>query len=268
MPKIHPSASVEPTVVLADDTVIGPGAVLEGDIRIGPGCEIQAHAVLTGNVEMGANNRIGYGAVIGSDPQDLGWKLDPSCGVRIGSGNQIREYCTIHRATKHDSHTTIGDDNYLMTGVHMGHDSRIENGVIIANNCLLAGHVTIQDKVVVGGGSVFHQFIRVGRLSMIQGISGFGKDVPPFTMGARVNEIHGLNTIGLRRGGFSPDERKEIQRAFRLVYRDGLNLSQALEAAADQSWGPGATSFFDFIRNASKRGICGGPADTSAASAE
>jgi len=142
-----------------------------------------------------------------------------------------------------------------MAGSHLGHDCHVGNKVIIANNCLLGGHVEIADHVFLGGGSVFHQFIRVGRLAITQGNSGFGKDLPPFTMGVAVNHAAGLNSVGMRRAGIGGDARMEIKAAFHLVFRSRLNVSQALEEADSRSWGPEAQEFFQFIREAKKRGI-------------
>ena len=143
-----------------------------------------------------------------------------------------------------------------MAGAHIGHNCAIGNNVIIANNCLLAGHVRVDDGAFLGGGSVFHQFIRVGRLVMVQGRSGFGKDLPPFVIAAERNHVLGLNIVGLRRAGLSTTDRDEIKEAFKLVYLSGLNTSQALEKAATMSVGAPAREFLDFVATANKRGIC------------
>ena len=142
-----------------------------------------------------------------------------------------------------------------MAGAHLGHNARVGDDVVIANHVLLGGYVEIGDRVFVGGGSVFHQFVRVGRGAMIQGLSAFSKDVPPFTLGAERNLVFGLNVVGLRRGGFSPAERAEIKEAFKLLYASGRNVSQALEAAKERAWGASATEFFAFAAAAKKRGI-------------
>ncbi len=150
----------------------------------------------------------------------------------------------------------MGDHNYLMAGAHLGHDVHLGSHVVIANNALLGGHVHIGDRVFIGGGSIFHQHIRVGRLALTQGASGFSKDVPPFTMGAEHNFVAGLNTVGLRRAGLDSARRQEIKNAFKLLYKSGLNTAQALAAAGELDWGPDAREFFDFVRDAKKRGIC------------
>jgi UDP-N-acetylglucosamine acyltransferase len=206
---------------------------------------------------MGCENVIGYGCVIGGDPQDFAFKPSISSAVRIGDRNRIREYATIHRGTTEGSATVVGDDCFLMAGAHLAHNVQLGNAVIIANNTLLGGHVTIADRVFLGGGCVFHQHTRVGRLVIAQGLSAFSKDIPPFTLAAERNCVAGLNIIGLRRAGFSSVQRLDIKRAFSLVYTSGRNVTQALATARDEAFGPEAREFIDFIAGAKKRGICG-----------
>jgi UDP-N-acetylglucosamine acyltransferase len=150
----------------------------------------------------------------------------------------------------------MGNKNFLMAGAHVGHNCVIGNDVIIANNCLLAGHVRVDHGAFLGGGSTFHQHMHVGRLVMVQGSSAFGKDLPPFVIAAERNSVFGLNVVGLRRGGFSANDRDEIKAAFELIYLSGLNLSQALEKAAAIKFSAPAREFLDFVTNAKKRGIC------------
>lgn len=149
----------------------------------------------------------------------------------------------------------VGDKNFLMVGAHMGHNSSVGNNVIIANNCLLAGYVEVQDGAVLGGGSVFHQFIRVGRLCMVRGGERFNKDVPPFVSAYGTSLVSGINAVGLKRAGFSADARMEVKQAFKLVYRSGLNISQAIEESKRMTWGLEAQYFLDFIASAKKRGV-------------
>ena len=252
----HPTAIIHRDAELADDVEVGAHVCIEGPAKIGAGCVIQPHAILTGSVRIGKNNIVGYGAVIGADPQDLSFRPETRSEVCIGDNNRIREYCTIHRGSKEGSATRVGDGNFLMAGAHLGHNVSIGNNVVIANNVLLGGYVEVQDQCFLGGGAVFHQFVRVGRLAIAQGISGFGKDIPPFMVGAEVNFVAGLNVIGMRRAGFGPQLRGEIKEAFKLVYKSGLNRAQALEAARGRKWGAECTSFFNFIEAAKKRGIC------------
>ncbi|MCE9588403.1 MAG: acyl-ACP--UDP-N-acetylglucosamine O-acyltransferase [Verrucomicrobia bacterium] len=253
---IHPSAFVDPAAQLAADVEVGPGAIIESGAVIGEGCRIQAHAVITGHVRMGVRNTIGYGAILGADPQDYDFKPGTKSEVLIGDDNIIREYVTIHRGTKEGSVTQVGDKNFLMVGVHLGHNASIGNRVIIANNCLLAGYVEVQDGAVLGGGSVFHQFLRVGRLCMVRGGERFPKDIPPFVSAYGTSMVAGINAVGLKRAGFSSENRLEIKRAFRLIYHNGLNITQALEESKNTSWGTEAQEFLDFIASAKKRGVC------------
>jgi UDP-N-acetylglucosamine acyltransferase len=255
--KIHPTAIVDPDARLGEEVEIGPYALIGAEVEIGPHTIVQSHVVIEGAVRLGAANKIGHGAIIGSTPQDLGFKEGTKSSVEIGDRNVIREHVTIHRGTAADSATRIGHDNFLMAGAHLGHNCAIGNNVIIANNCLLGGYVAMDDGAFLGGNCVFHQFMRVGRFAITQGGSGFGKDIPPFVAAAGVNKVVGLNVVGLRRAGFSAEERAEIKAAFRLLYESGLNVSQAVARAGAQSWGAAAQSFFDFVASAKRRGICG-----------
>jgi UDP-N-acetylglucosamine acyltransferase len=252
---IHPTAVIDSRAELEADVEIGPYVVIEGPARVGSGTLVQAHAVLSGQVSIGKNNQIGYGAVIGSFPQDLSFLPGTNSSVEIGDDNIIREYCTIHRGTKEGTKTIVGSHNFLMVGAHMGHNSKIGNYVILANNALLGGYVEIHDRVFVGGGSVIHQFARMGSISLLQGGSAVSKDIPPFTIAAGKNSVSALNVIGLRRAGFGPQLRKEAKAAFELFYRSGLNASQSVARAKERSWSPEIRPFWEFAEN-SKRGIC------------
>lgn len=254
---IHPTAIVAAGAKLAADVEVGPYSIVGSESEIGPGCVIGAHVILEHRVVLGEGSKIGHGTILGGNPQAL--DFDPArsdTGVRIGKKNTIREHVTINRATRENSDTVVGDGNFVMTGCHLAHDCRIGNGVILANTVLMAGHVEVDDGAFLGGGSVFHQFMRVGRLAMVRGGCRFSKDIPPFCVGAGTNLAMGLNSIGLRRAGLSAQARMDLKRAFRLLYLSGLNVSQALDAARDGSWGDEATVFFDFVREAKKRGIC------------
>ena len=253
---LHPTAVIHPEAQLGANVTVGPYAVIEGAAQIGDGCTVQAHAVIGAHVRMGRENVIGYGAIVGGDPQDFAFQPETRSEVVIGDGNRIREYCTLHRGTTEGSATVVGDGCFLMAGAHLAHNVRLGNGVVLANNALLAGHVVIEDCVFVGGGCVFHQHMRVGRLAMCQGLSGFGKDIPPYTVAGRINGIAGLNVVGLRRAGFTTAVRAEIKEAFALLYRSGLNVSQALAAAGERGWGAEAQAFWDFVAGARRRGLC------------
>jgi UDP-N-acetylglucosamine acyltransferase len=253
--KVHPTAIVDGAAQLGADVEIGPYSIVGPQVVIGDGTVIQSHVVLEGAVQIGQRNVIGHGSIIGGPPQDLGFKPETRSSVAIGNDNVIREHCTIHRGTAEGTATQIGDHNFLMAGVHLGHNCRVANKVIIANSCLLAGYVEIDDQAFIGGGTTFHQFMHVGRLVMSQGSSAYGKDIPPFLLAAERNFVFGVNTVGLRRAGFTAAERDEVKRAFKLLYRSGLNLKQALETAAETEFGPLGREFFAFVANARKRGI-------------
>ncbi len=254
--RIHPTAIISPEADLAPDVEVGPFVCIEGGAIIGPGCRILAHAVISGTTRIGKNNSVGYGAIIGAPPQDFAYKPETRSEVIIGDGNVIREHCTIHRGTIEGSATVIGDGNFLMAGVHLGHNSHVGNHVVIANNSMLGGHVAIGDRAFIGGNCVFHQFMRVGTLAIAQGASAFSKDIPPFTLAAERNHVVGLNVVGLRRAGLNPAQRAEIKDAFKLVYQSKINVSQALERSLEREWGEHARLFFEFVGQAKKRGIC------------
>ena len=254
--KIHPTAIIDPAAQFGAGVEIGPFSVIGPQVVIGEKTIVQSHVVIEGEVEIGTGNFIGHGAVIGAPPQDVSFSPERKTKVEIGNDNIIREYCTIHRGTTEGSATKIGDKNFLMAGAHIGHNCVIGNNVIIANNCLLAGYVQVDDGAFLGGGSTFHQFMRIGRLVMVQGSSAFGKDLPPFVVAAERNSVLGLNVVGLRRAGFSANDREDVKAAFKFVYLSGLNISQALKKATTMNFSAPAREFLDFVANAKKRGIC------------
>ena len=254
--KIHPTAIVADGAKLADDVEIGPYSIISAESEIGAGCVIGAHVLLEHRVVLGARNRVGHGAILGANPQDLGFDISRGdTGVRIGNDNVIREYVTIHRGTKEGGDTVVGDGNFFMTGFHAGHDSVIGNRVIAANNVLLGGHVKVEDRAFLGGGSVFHQFLRIGSLCMVRGGCRFSKDIPPILLATGENEVVGLNSIGLRRRGFSSETLLQLKRAYRLLYRSDLNVSQAVERIkAEFELTPEIANILRFIESAD-RGI-------------
>src|SRR5437764_6156924 len=254
--KVHPTAIVDACAQIGADVEIGPFSIIGPDATSGEKTILQSHVVIEGEVAIGTGNFIGHGAIIGAPPQDLSFSPERKTRVEIGNDNIIREYCTVHRGSPEGSATKIGDKNFVMAGAHIGHNCLIGNNVIIVNNCLLAGHVRVDDGAFLGGGSTFHQFMHIGRLVMVQGSSAFGKDLPPFVIAAERNSVFGVNVVGLRRAGFSVQDRDELKAAFKLLYMSGLNISQALEKAAAMEFGVAAREFFAFVAPARKRGIC------------
>ncbi len=252
---IHPTALIDPSAHLGHNVRIGAYAIVSAQVEIGDDSVLHPHVVLHPGVVLGKKNTVHSGAILGDLPQDLSFSPNIPSRVLIGDRTTIREHVTIHRSTRENGATQVGNDCILMAGSHLAHDVVLGDHVVLANLVLLAGHVAIGDRAFIGGASVVHQFCRIGRLAIIQGASGFSKDIPPFTMAAGRNSIVGLNTVGLRRAEFTASQRNEIKAAFNLIYRSGKNITQALDEAASQSWGAEATGFFDFIRQ-SKRGIC------------
>jgi len=255
--QIHPTALVSKNAEMADDVVIGPYAVIDDKVNLGSGVKIGPHAIIYRHTYIDKNCSIHAHAVIGDLPQDLAYKNCVSY-VRIGTGTTIREGVTIHRGTKPETVTEVGNNCYLMANSHLAHNVRLGNNVIIANGALLAGYVEVGEKVFVSGNCVIHQFVRIGRLAMLGGNSGISKDVLPFSIAASVerNLVVGLNVVGLRRAGISAADRLIIKRIFAALFRSGLNMSQAVEKIEREIQSSYVSEICDFIRS-SKRGICG-----------
>jgi UDP-N-acetylglucosamine acyltransferase len=254
--KIHSSAVVDPRAELGEDVEIGPLAIIEAGVRIGRGCTIRGHAQLVGRVTLGEGCEIGHGAILGADPQDLGFDRRIESGVTLGSHNVIREHVTIHRSTRDGGATTMGDRNLLMVGCHLGHDVEIGSSNILANGSMLGGHVHLGSGAFLGGGTGVHQFVRLGDRCMAQGHASISQDVPPFVLVADTNRICGLNVIGMRRAGFTAATRANVKEAFHRIYLAKLNLKEALESTQSDHWVPEALAFIDFFRVPSKRGVC------------
>lgn len=256
MTTIHPTATVDRAAELGADVTVSPYAVIEGETRIGAGATIGPHAVIKRYTTLGPGCRVHAHAVLGDLPQDTAFQEAPSY-VRIGPDCVVREGVTIHRGTKPETATEVGARCLLMVNSHLGHNVRLGERVIVVNGALLAGYVEVGDGAFISGACLIHQFTRIGRLAMLSGGSGIGKDVPPFctTAGVAVNVVAGLNVIGMRRAGLSPTARLDVKRAFALLYRSGLNVSQATAAIkAEFTSGP-ALEFAAFIEQ-SKRGLC------------
>ncbi len=253
---IHPSAIVSENATIGSDVTIGPFAIIEENTSIGNRCEIEAAAQIRSGTTVGDDCRIGSGAILGAEPQFHGFERKIASGVVIGARNTIREYVTIHRGTEEGAVTSVGDDNYLMTGVHFGHDCDVGSHNTFANNTLLGGHVTFGNHCVVGGDSVFHQFVVVGDYVMCQGKSGMSLDIPPYVMTAGINYVSGLNAVGLKRAGFDNQARREIRKAFGDIYLSSTPLAEALDSVNLEDLTPEARSFYEFLSRDSKKGFC------------
>jgi UDP-N-acetylglucosamine acyltransferase len=253
---IHPTALIDPQAQLHPSVQLGPYVIIEGPVQLEEGVKVEAHAQILGRTKVGSGTRIGRAAILGGEPQDLSFDPKTESFLEIGERNDIREHVTIHRGSKSGYTTRVGNDNFLMGAVHLAHDVVLGNKNVIANAALLAGHVQVGHHSFIGGGSVFHQFIRIGDYCVIQGNCRFSQDIPHYCSAHGYNLIAGMNVIGLRRAGFTTVERNSVKAAFELIYRDGLNLSQALSKATAISWPEKAEYFIQFFKEPSKKGIC------------
>ncbi|NJN06115.1 MAG: acyl-ACP--UDP-N-acetylglucosamine O-acyltransferase, partial [Rhodobacteraceae bacterium] len=223
MSLIHPTAVIHPRAQLDPTVRVGPYAVIDEHVTLGAECEVGPHVYLTGHTVIGARNRFHAGCVVGDAPQDLKYKGAPT-RLRLGDGNVIREHATIHRSATDEGETVVGSNNFIMAGAHGGHNSRVGDHVILANGVLLGGYVEVGDRAMIGGGAAIHQFCRMGTLVVLQGLRPITKDLPPYTMAISFNTLSGLNVVGLRRAGFTDDQRLEIKRLYHLLFRSGLNV--------------------------------------------
>jgi UDP-N-acetylglucosamine acyltransferase len=251
---IHPTAIVHPQAKLDATVSVGPYAVIDAGVQLDAHCVVGPHVYLTGITQIGSHNTFHAGCVIGDAPQDLKYHGEPT-RVRIGDHNVFREHVTVHRATTADGETVIGSHNFLMANAHVGHNSQLADHIIIANGALLGGHVTVQDRAFISGNCLVHQFCRVGTLAMMQGGSAVSQDLPPFTIVRRVNEMCGLNAVGLRRAGFAAEQRLELRKLYHALFRSRKNLRAVIAEAQKNFSSPAAKVLLDFVADA-KRGLC------------
>ncbi|MSR43041.1 MAG: acyl-ACP--UDP-N-acetylglucosamine O-acyltransferase [Pedosphaera sp.] len=252
---IHPTALIHPKSRLDSTVTVGPYAVIDAGVVLGPGCVVGPHVHITGQTTMGANNRFHAGCVIGDAPQDLKYNAAPT-RLRIGDDNTFREHVTVHCSNKLGEDTVLGSHNLLMAHSHVGHNSVVGNHVVLANGALLAGHVEVADRVFFSGNTMAHQFCRIGTLALMQCGAAATKDVPPFCIVRNgMNHLCGLNIVGLRRAGVPAEQRLQLKKLYHVLFRRGLNLSQALQAAEHEFTDGPARQMLDFIAG-SKRGIC------------
>lgn len=257
MADIHKTAVISHDAELGKDVEVGPYSIIGENVEIGDGTFIGPHVVIEGRTRIGKNNEIYHGATIGEDPQDLKYDGEKTY-LFIGDNNIIRENVTIHRGTEEGGgETRIGSDNFIMAYCHVAHDCQLGNNIVMSNAANLAGHVTVEDNAVIAGLTGVHQFVRIGKVAMVGAHSKVVKDVPPYILvdghPARVN---GINVIGLRRNGMKPALRKEVKRAYKILYRSNLSIDKALERM-DQELDASEEieHFLRFLRNV-QRGIC------------
>jgi len=250
---IHPTAVIHPKAQLDSTVQVGPFAVIDEHVVLGANCRVGPHAYVTGHTTIGAANTIYAGAVIGEAPQDLKYKDAPT-RLRIGKNNTFREGVTVHRSNKDEEDTVIGSDNFLMANAHVAHNCQIGSNVIIANGALLGGHVHVADRAFISGNCLVHQFVRVGSLALMRGGSAISKDLPPFTVARGENGICGLNIIGLRRAGFSPEDRLELKKLYHELFRSSQNITKVAAECKTMFASKPAQLVIEFVLS-SKRGV-------------
>jgi UDP-N-acetylglucosamine acyltransferase len=252
---VAPTARVHPSAQVGPQAVIGEYVIVEEDVAIGAQCRLEPYVYVKRWTTLGERNEISAGTVLGTDPLDKNFTGQRSY-LRIGDGNIIREHYTISRGTQPESVTEIGDGNYIMTSGHIAHNCKIGSNCVIASCALVAGHVEVEDQAFISGGVVIHQFSKIGKLAMIGGNSRVNSDVPPFFLYSDFNvAAKGLNLVGLRRAGFAKEDIHALKAAYRLLYRSGLKLEEALSRIEAELHSEHTRHLVSFIR-ASKRGIC------------
>jgi UDP-N-acetylglucosamine acyltransferase len=252
---IHPTAIVSKKVKLGSNVSIGPYTVIDGNVIIEAATKIGTHCLIQGNTKIGKECEIFNGAVIGSPPQDLKYKGEKSL-LEIGDKNIIREYTTINPGTKEGSKTIIGNDNLLMAYSHVAHDCKIGNRCIIANCGTLAGYVSVEDNVLISGLAAVHQFVRIGKLAIVGGISKVVQDIPPYsTCDGHPARVYGLNLIGLKRNNVPRDSIRLLKQAFNILFNSGLPIKKAIEKLVkEKQTSPEVSYLVEFIKGSS-RGI-------------
>ncbi len=258
---VHPSASIAETSRVAStsrigpDVVVGQYSIIEDDVEIGARCRIEPHVVVKRWTSLGTDNEVSSGAVLGTDPLDKAFGGGRSY-LRIGNGNKIREHFTISRGTEPESETVIGNGNFIMTSGHIAHNCRIGDNAVIASGALISGYVEIEDRAFVSGNIGVQQYLRIGEIAMVGGMTRVNQDVTPYlTHVGPTMAVHGLNIVGLRRAGLDAGDIDRIRRAYRILFRSELPLAEALAKVEMELDGPHVGHMVEFIR-ASKKGVC------------
>ena len=226
---IHPTAIIHPAAQIHSTVEVGPYTIIGEGVKIGAKTKIGSHVVIEGITEIGTENQIFTGAVIGSIPQDLKYQGERSL-VKIGNNNDIREYVTINRGTGENEATVVGNNNLIMAYVHLAHNCILEDEIIMSNNVTLAGHVIIESQAIISGVLGIHQFVHIGSMAMVGGMSRINRDVPPFMLvEGNPAKVRSLNLVGLKRRGLSNDDIKVLKQAFRLLYRSEISFTEAID---------------------------------------
>lgn len=251
---IHPLAVVSPYALVGERVRIGPFCVVEPGTVLGDGCSLASRVVVKSGTVLGCDNQIFEGAVLGGMPQHIHMPQHPG-GLVLGDGNVIRENVTIHRALEAGHNTHVGDGCLLMVNSHVAHDCSLGDGVILTNNSMLGGHVLVDDRAYLAGAVAVHQYCRIGRLAMVGGLARVRQDIPPFvTIDGGSTMVVGLNRVGLRRAGFSPDEVAQLKAAYRTIYRSALPWDEMVDVLEEQFTSGPAAEFAPFFRYG-KRGF-------------
>jgi UDP-N-acetylglucosamine acyltransferase len=257
MSLIHPTAIVDKSAELAENVAVGPYTIIEASVRIGAGTTIASCARIQTGSQIGQNNKIGHGSIIGAIPQSLAFKPETPTQIHIGNDNRILEYVTLARSMKPEAPTIIGDRNYIMAFVHVGHDSNLGSDIIAVQGAQMAGHVTVGNRAMIGGSAGMHQFCRIGELAILGGMAKATMDIPPYMMADHNPAvITGLNSVGMQRAGLEQETRNLIKKAFRILYHETSLTSEALEKLKALPVRPELQKIIDFVAT-SERGIAG-----------
>jgi UDP-N-acetylglucosamine acyltransferase len=253
---IHPTAVVSPKAEIDPSVEVGPYSVIDSHVRIAAGCRLMHHVYVTGWTSIGEGCTLHPGVVVGHEPQDIKYKGERTF-CRVGARNIFREYVTVHRGTTPESETVIGDDCFLLAGSHIGHNCLVGSRVTMVNNALLAGHVEVADQVTLGGAAAVHQFVRVGRLSMIGGHARVPMDVLPFAMVDEGGRIAGVNTIGMRRAGIAREDILEVRAAYRTILSSPGGFREGVNRLLASTLSPVGSELTAFLQAPTKRGFAG-----------
>ena len=255
--KVHPNAFVDPSAELHDGVVIAQGAMVGPNVKIGKGTEIGPNAVITGKTEIGSNNKVFPNVFIGLDPQDLKYSR-ASTEVIIGDNNTFRECVTINKATYEGEKTIIGNNNLLMAYTHIGHNCELGNRIVLANSVQVAGHVKVEDNAIIGGCLGIHQFVHIGYLAMVGGMTRVDRDVPPFCLAeGHPGRLRGLNRVGIKRSGLMENkdfDLKILQSTWNLLFKSKNVMSEALDIARKSQLDISSTKLCDFLKNSISNG--------------
>ncbi len=254
---IHETAIIGRTAVIGPDTTIGPYTIIEDGAEIGAGCFIDSCVKICAGVKMGDKNEVFHGTLLGGPPQNIGFDYSLKSGVTIGDRNIFREQSSVHRSIYANQTTVVGSDNYIMATGHIAHDCRVGDHTIMANGAMLAGHVVVGSYAFVSGNVVVHQFCRLGDYCMISGGTRINQDVPPFaliTASEGMGHIIGTNVVGLKRGGFQPEDRKAIKAAFKIMCWSSLSMADIIQTLSNDT-NPHVQMIAEFLKG-SERGLC------------